>query len=80
MEIEYQFFSFLAVMEPDIDDRNNETEYDFRKEVPKQTNLKVYFSKDYSNVFHCWKAVNVFYYRSFSKIPCYHGEILLQIL
>ena len=80
MEIEYQFFSFLAVMEPDIDDRNNETEYDFREEVPKQTNLKVYFSKDYSNVFHDWKAVNVFYYRSFSKIPCYHSEILLQIL
>ena len=80
MEIEYQFFSFLAVMEPDIDDRNNETEYDFRKEVPKQTNLKVYCSKDYSNVFHGWKAVNVFYYRSFSKISCYHSEILLQIL
>ena len=80
MEIEYQFFSFLAVMEPDIDDRNNETEYDFRKEVPKQTNLKVYISKNYSNVFHCWKAVNVFYYLSFSKIPCYHSEIFVQIL
>ena len=46
-----QFFSFLAVMERDIDDRNNETEYDLIKEVPK-LNLKVYFSKDYSNVFH----------------------------
>ena len=22
-----------------------------------KSNLKVYFSKDYSNVFHCWKAV-----------------------
>ena len=74
-----QFFSFLAVMERDIDDRNNETEYDLIKEVPK-LNLKVYFSKDYSNVFHGWKAVNVFYYRSFSNIPCYHSEILLQIL
>ena len=74
-----QFFSFLAVMVRDIDDRNNETEYDLIKEVPK-LNLKVYFSKDYSNVFHGWKAVNVFYYRSFSKIPCYHSEILLQIL
>ena len=74
-----QFFSFLAVMERDIDDRNNETEYDLIKEVLK-LNLKVYFSKDYSNVFHGWKAVNVFYYRSFSKIPCYHSEILLQIL
>ena len=65
-----QFFSFL-----DIDDMDDETEYDLIKEVPK-----VYFSKDYSNVFHCWKAVNVFYYRSFSKIPCYHSEIFLQIL
>ena len=73
------FFSFLALMEPDIDDMEDETEYDFIKEVPKPI-FKVYFSKDYSNVFHCWKAVNVFYYRSFSKIPCYHSEILLQIL
>ena len=38
-----QFFSFL-----DIDDMDDETEYDLIKEVPK-----VYFSKDYSNVFHC---------------------------
>ena len=60
--------------------RDDETEYDLIKEVPKQTNLKVYISKDYSNVFHCWKAVNVFYYLSFSKIPCYHSEIFLQIL
>ena len=45
------FFSFLAVM--DADDTDDETEYDLMKEVPKQTNLKVYFSKDYSNVFHC---------------------------
>ena len=74
-----QFFSFLAVMERDIDDRNNETEYDLIREVTK-LNLKVYFSKDYSNVFHGWKAVNVFYYRSFSKIPCYDSEIPLQIL
>ena len=73
-----QFFSFLAVMKQDIDDRNNETEYDLIKEV-LTLNLKVYFSKDYSNVFHGWKAGNVFYYRSFSKIPCYHSEILLQI-
>ena len=29
------FFSFLAVMEPDIDDMDDETEYDFIKEVPK---------------------------------------------
>ena len=67
-------------MEPDIDDMEDETEYDLIKEVPKQTNLKVYISKNYSNVFHCWKAVNVFHYLSFSKIPCYHSEILLQIL
>ena len=41
------FFSFLAVMEPDIDsDVDDETEYNLIKEVPKQTNLKVYFSKD----------------------------------
>ena len=46
-----QFFSFLAVMKQDIDDRNNETEYDLIKEV-LTLNLKVYFSKDYSNVFH----------------------------
>ena len=42
------FFSFLSVMEPDIDDMDDETEYDLNKEVPKQTNLKVHFSKDYS--------------------------------
>ena len=30
------FFSFLAVMEPDIDnDMDDETEYDLIKEVPK---------------------------------------------
>ena len=34
-------------MEPDIDsDMDDETEYNLIKEVPKQTNLKVYFSKD----------------------------------
>ena len=74
------YFSFLAVMERDIDDMDDETEYDLIKEVPKQTNLKVYIGKDYSNVFHCWKAVNVFYDLSFSKIPCYHSEIFVQIL
>ena len=34
-------------MEPDIDAMDDETEYDLIKEVPKQTNLKVYISKDY---------------------------------
>ena len=29
------FFSFLAVMERDIDDMDDETEYDLIKEVPK---------------------------------------------
>ena len=29
------FFPFLAVMEPDIDAMDDETEYDFIKEVPK---------------------------------------------
>ena len=29
------FFSFLAVMEPDVDAMDDETEYDFIKEVPK---------------------------------------------
>ena len=54
MSLRYHlFFSLLAVMEAGIDDIDDETEYDLIKEVPKQTNLKVYFSKDYSNVFHC---------------------------
>ena len=29
------FFSFLAVIERDIDDMDDETEYDLIKEVPK---------------------------------------------
>ena len=29
------FFLFLAMMEPDIDDMDDETEYDLIKEVPK---------------------------------------------
>ena len=29
------YFSFLAVMERDIDDMDDETEYDLIKEVPK---------------------------------------------
>ena len=29
------FFSFLAVMERDIDDMDDQTEYDLIKEVPK---------------------------------------------
>jgi len=74
-------------MEPDIDsDMDDETEYDLFKEVPKQTNWKVYFSKDYSNVFHCWKAVNVFYYRfhaitvKFSSKYCKNTSQLVAIL